>query len=121
MTQTAFRYLAWASILGLFIITDTSHAFRPHTVISPSIDRFVALFLVGAVFSFAYPKHVLPIAALLLAVVIGFELLQRLLAGRHGYIKDMFVKGAGACAGVAAAVMFRRALSLFSRRAPPAP
>nr|WP_235999704.1 hypothetical protein [Bradyrhizobium uaiense] len=116
MTQTIFRYLAWTLILGLFIVTDTSLAFRPHTLISPNIDRFAALFVVGAVFSLAYPKHVLPILLTLLAVVVGFELLQRLLAGRHGYVKDMFVKGIGASAGVFAAVALRRAFSAMSGR-----
>lgn len=119
MTQSALRYLAWASIIGLFIVTDTTQALRPHTLISPSIDRFAALFLVGAVFSLAYPKHVLTVAIALLAVVIGFELFQRLLVGRHGYVKDILVKGAGCCAGVVATVVLRRTLSALSRRTRP--
>ncbi|WP_083742040.1 hypothetical protein [Bradyrhizobium mercantei] len=104
-------------ILGLFIVTDTSLALRPHTLISPNIDRFAALFVVGAVFSLAYPQHVLPILLGLLVVIIGFELIQKLLSGRHGYVKDMFVKGAGCCAGVFAATALRRALSAMSGRA----
>ena len=116
MMQTVFRYLAWGLILGLFIVTDTTLAFRPHTLISPNADRFAALFVVGAVFSLAYPKHVLPILLALLAVIVGFELLQKLLAGRHGYVKDMLVKGAGCCAGVVAAATLRRALSAMSKR-----
>ena len=115
MPQTVFRYLAWGLILGLFIVTDTTLAFRPHTLISPNADRFAALFVVGAVFSFAYPKHVLPILLALLAVIVGFELIQKLLAGRHGYIKDIFVKGAGCCAGVVAATALRRARSAMSK------
>ncbi|WP_244064040.1 hypothetical protein [Bradyrhizobium sp. Ce-3] len=116
MTQTVFRYLAWGLILGLFIITDTVSALRPHTLVSPNIDRFAALFVVGAVFSLAYPKHLLPILLGLLTVVIGFELIQKLLSGRHGYVKDMFVKGAGCCAGVFAATALRRTLSAMSGR-----
>lgn len=116
MTRTVLRYLAWGLILGLFIVTDTTPAFRPHTLISANIDRFAALFIIGAVFSFAYPKHVLPILPVLLAVVVGFELIQRLLPGRHGYVKDMFVKGAGCCAGVIIAVALRRSFSAMSRR-----
>jgi hypothetical protein len=116
MTQTLFRYLAWGLILGLFIVTDTTVALRPQTLISPNIDRFAALFVVGAVFSFAYPKHVPPILLALLAVVVGFELLQKLLSGRHGYVKDMFVKGSGCCAGAFAAAALKRALSAMSKR-----
>lgn len=115
MTQTVFRYLAWGLILGLFVVTDTALAFRPHTLISPNIDRFAALFVVGAVFSLAYPKHLLPILLGLLAVIVGFELVQKLLSGRHGYVKDMFVKGSGCCAGVFAATALRRGISAMSR------
>ncbi len=116
MTQTVFRCLAWGLVLGLFIVTDTTLAFRPHTLISPNADRFAALFVVGAVFSLAYPKHVLPILLLLLAIVVGFELIQRLLPDRHGYVKDMLVKGAGCCAGVFIATALRRSFSAISRR-----
>ncbi|MCC8945481.1 hypothetical protein H8A97_10305 [Bradyrhizobium sp. Arg62] len=116
MTQTVFRCLAWGLILGLFIVTDTPLAFRPHTLISANIDRFAALFIVGVAFSLAYPKHVLPILLVLLAMVVGFELIQRLLPDRHGYVKDMFVKGAGCCAGVFIATALRRSFSAISRR-----
>lgn len=100
MSQTILRILAWGSIFVLFVVTDTTMGLRPHTIISPPVDRFVALVCVGAIFSAAYPKHRPAVLALLLVTVVGFELLQRLIAGRHGFVKDMVVKGAGACLGV---------------------
>ncbi|MGY4478420.1 hypothetical protein ACVILL_005834 [Bradyrhizobium sp. USDA 3364] len=116
MTQTVSRYLAWGFLLGLFIVTDTTLALRPHTLISPNVDRFAALFIIGATFSFAYPKHVLPILLVLLVVVVGFELIQRLIPHRHGYVMDMLVKGTGCCAGVIVVDALRRALSAKSDR-----
>ena len=116
MTQTVFRCLAWGLVLGLFIVTDTPLAFRPHTLVSANIDRFAALFIIGVAFSLAYPKRVLPILLVLLAMVVGFELIQRLLPDRHGYVRDMLVKGAGCCAGVFIATALRRSFSVISKR-----
>lgn len=98
MPRPPIRILAWSSIVVLFIVTET--ALRPHTIISPPVDRFIALVCVGALFSLAYPRHSLVVVGLLLVTVVGFELLQRLVPGRHGYETDMIVKGAGACVGV---------------------
>jgi hypothetical protein len=110
MMQTVARILAWGSIAALFVVTDMTMALRPHTILSPSADRFVALFCVGAIFALAYPRRIPTILIVLLGTVICFELMQHLIAGRHGYVKDAIVKGTGCCAGVFAVVALRRVL-----------
>jgi glycopeptide antibiotics resistance protein len=116
MYQIASRILAWAFLILLFVVTDTTMALRPETLISPPVDRYLALFVVGAIFSFAYPRHIVWVVAILFVFIVGFELIQRLIAGRHGYLKDIVVKGAGCCAGAGFAVVLRH---IFSKRAPP--
>jgi hypothetical protein len=116
MAQTGIRLLAWGSIVVLFIVTDTTMGLRPHTIITPNYDRLLALFLVGAVFSIAYPRHIVIILIALLAIVVGFELLQRLLAGRHGFIKDIAVKSFGVCSGIVFGAIVRRLLDICFAR-----
>jgi glycopeptide antibiotics resistance protein len=120
MAQTALRILAWGSMVALFIVTDTTMQLRPHTIISPNADRFLALFVAGAIFALAYPRRILIVVAVLLAAVIGFELLQRLIAGRHGYIKDILVKASGVCAGTMFITIVRQILGR-STKPPPLP
>lgn len=104
MFRTSLRILAWASIVALFVVTDTTMAMRPHTIISPNVDRLMALFCVGAVFSLAYPKRLGLVLVVLFGTIVSFELLQRLLVGRHGFVNDIIVKSIGCSAGALFAV-----------------
>jgi hypothetical protein len=117
MPQTAIRILAWSSIVALFVVTDTMYSLRPHTIFTPPIDRFLALVCVGAVFAAAYPKNLPLVVGVLLTAVVGFELLQRLLPGRHGFGSDMFVKATGACVGVFVSYVMHRLVELVARSA----
>ena len=98
--------MADSSMLPL--LAEPMLSLRPHTIFTPMVDRFFALACVGVIFAMAYPRQLPLVIGLLLAAVIGFELLQRLIPGRHGFDTDMLVKGAGACTGVFAGYALRR-------------
>jgi glycopeptide antibiotics resistance protein len=96
----AVRILAWSSLLAIFVITDGPIAFRPVTIFSPNVERFCALLVVGTLFGFAYPRRTLMIAAVVLAGIFMFELLQLIWDSRHASIYDVVYKSAGAMVGL---------------------
>jgi hypothetical protein len=113
MTKTLVRIFAWSSIVALFVATDTILSLRRENIFTPTVDRFFALACVGMIFSMAYPNLLLVIG-LLLASVVGFELLQRLIPDRHGFVRDMLVKGTGACIGIFIDHALRKLLEFFA-------
>lgn len=100
MPQKIFRLLAWCSLLAIFLFTDAPIWLRPVTHFSPNLERFVALFVVAALFVLAYPKKSMFITGFLICAVGLFEALQMLFAGRHATLHDVGVKDAGVLAGV---------------------
>ena len=99
--------------IALFVATDTILSLRRENIFTPTVDRFFALACVGTIFSMAYPNLLLVIG-LLLASVVGFELLQRLIPDRHGFARDMLVKGTGACIGIFIDHALRKLLEFFA-------
>jgi hypothetical protein len=103
MNQNWVRVVAWASIAALFLITDGPIGLRPETGLPPSIERFLALLFVGAVFALAYPRQTVLVLVFLWFVIGVFELLQIFIGGRHAHLRDVMFKCAGASAGVSVA------------------
>lgn len=110
MDRRIIRFLAWASIVAIFIMTDGPIAFRPSLGLSANAERFLAFAAVGALFALAYPRRLPTILALLIGAAGVFELLQLHAFGRHRNVVDFIFKATGAVAGVAGiwAFSFRR-------------
>lgn len=51
------RIGAWMVLLAILAVTISPIKFRPITGESADLERFVAFFLVGALFALAYPRH----------------------------------------------------------------
>ncbi|MFZ5736668.1 MAG: hypothetical protein ACOY6K_07290 [Pseudomonadota bacterium] len=99
--ETLLRFAAWGCLAVIAFATLSPIGLRPTTGLSPSIERFVAFALVGALFASAYPRYILFAAAVVIGAAVLFELLQVLEPSRHGRLFDASVKLAGGTAGLA--------------------
>lgn len=92
---------AWILLAAIFIFTDGPLSLRPATGLSPNVERFISLAVVGLAFALAYPRRPLLALALLLLAVGLFEFFQQFVHDRHGTLHDAAVKNAGVILGVA--------------------
>lgn len=104
--QTVFRVAAWTCLAVIALVTLGPLGMRPTSGLSPSIERFVAFAVVGALFAFAYPRYILFAALIVLGAAVLFEILQLLSPSRHGRLFDAGVKVAGGMVGLAAGWLF---------------
>lgn len=96
-----WRTAAWACLAAIALATLAPIGFRPESGFAPSVERFAAFALAGALFAVAYPRYILLAAAIVLGAAVGFELLQVLEPSRHGRIFDAAIKIGGGVIGLA--------------------
>ncbi len=117
--QFVIRAMAWLCLAAIALATVGPIGTRPITGLSPSIERFFAFAIVGALFSIAYPRYVLFAAAIVLGAAALLEMLQMLTPSRHGRAFDAAVKIVGGAAGLCAGrVVARRRRQAIDPRAP---
>ncbi|RCS24361.1 VanZ family protein [Phyllobacterium salinisoli] len=109
------RCVAWFVLVGILIITVGPITLRPVTGEPVVIERFLAFFIVGALFALAYPKRWLSVLMLVVGSAALFELLQRIAPGRHGEVSDFLFKAAGGLAGVICGYAMSRFLYLADK------
>ena len=115
------RRAAWLSILIVLLVTLVPIGFRPATGLSPNIERFCVMAVVGALFAAAYPrKFWLIVLTLSLAAAI-VEPLQFIAAGRHPSLRDVEFKSLGAAVGAAIGYAIAWVTGLIDSSTPPAP
>ena len=115
MTNRTFKIAAWLFLVAIFVATDGPISFRPRSGLSPNEERFLALGVVGFLFSLAYPRRLLAVFGLLLLSVSVFEYLLHFVHGRHGTVHDAIVKCLGVAAGVIAGTAANRFTSATNR------
>ncbi len=103
-----FRWVAWLLVLAIAAFTLAPIELRPVTGAPVNLERFAAFAVIGAAFCLGYPKHRLPVLALLLGLAGFLELAQNHVLGRHGRLPDGLVKASGALLGVAFAMLVER-------------
>lgn len=108
-TYTAIA--AWILLAAIFVFTDGPLSLRPETGLSPNLERFFALLVVGFAFALAYPKRPLFAAALILLSIGLFEFLQVFIHYRHGTLHDARIKYAGGAVGVVGGLLVNSFLS----------
>jgi len=106
--DTALKIAAWVCLAAIAFATLSPIGLRPTTGLPPSIERFTAFAVVGALFVAAYPRYISFAALIVLGAAVLFELLQVLEPSRHGRIFDASVKLAGGSIGLAAGSLFAR-------------
>lgn len=113
MTKILFRVFGWCFLAAILFMTVSPIGLRPHTIVTPDVDRAAAFFLSGAIFAIAYPRRWISLALFIIAAAFAIEALQFLSPSRHARFNDAEFKAAGAVAGIVAgkiALSLRRAL-----------
>ena len=100
MTSRIFKLAAWLALAAVIFATASPIGLRPHDMLPVNVDRALAFTVMTALFVMAYPRHWLPVAALLIAGAFGIEMLQLLSPTRHSHLFDANIKAAGAAIGV---------------------
>src|SRR5882672_2324844 len=110
--------LAWAAIIVITYATLTKVGFvyAIYFKLSPFLMgpqmrtyahfvHFVAFAVLGALFSFAYPRRTILVCCIVLGAAALLEFAQTLTPDRHGTLIDAFEKIAGGGAGILVARM----------------
>jgi VanZ family protein len=79
---------------------------RPQ-LMAPHLEHFAAYFVMGLVFSFAYPSRIGLVLLLVLGSAVTLEALQLLTIDRHGQLADAVMKMAGGICGVGLSQLVR--------------
>lgn len=116
MRPTVFRLaivMAWAGIIFITYATLTRVGFvydiyyklspylmRPEMKTYAHFVHIIAFAVLGAVFSFIYPRHTVLVCCFVLGSAAVLEILQTLTPDRHGTWADALEKMAGGAAGI---------------------
>jgi VanZ family protein len=116
MFQKLMIISAWASILALAFATLTDVGFvysiyhkvapllmRPGMRIYAHFEHVIAFAVFGALFAFAYPKHLIFVCSIVLISAVALEYMQTLTPDRHGTLIDAVEKVVGGALGIFAA------------------
>lgn len=95
------RLLGWLALAAVVFATIAPIGLRPVTGGPVSLERLGAFALLGFLFAFGYPRHRIPVLALVVVAAAGLEAFQLLEATRHGRMADFLVKAVGGGIGVA--------------------
>jgi Na+/H+ antiporter NhaA len=98
------RALAFVVLAVIVFSTLSPASLRPGTghVI---FERWASFALFGTFLGLSFPRAIGRGAIFVLFLVVGLELLQELVPGRHGEIEDALIKSAGALAGLGSAAV----------------
>ena len=98
--QTVLIVLAWLVLIGLAAATLVPLELRPHSSLSPQVERFLAFALAGLCLALAYPRRPILIIVAIVVTAFGLEAAQYLAISRHPGVPDLFAKLAGGAAGL---------------------
>ena len=97
------RIFAWLLAAAVTFATLGPASLRPQSPLGQDVEHGLAFVLVGLAFGFAYTRHRLPIAAVVIVWVGLIELLQFWAPGRHARLEDFVVDALAAAVGLAIA------------------
>jgi VanZ family protein len=109
---------AWALLTFIVYATISPIYARPPSFAPTSLEHFAAFAVLGALFCFAYPRHIALVCLVVLGSALLLEFMQLLTADRHGRIQDAIEKMAGGGVGLVtgrAILLSDRARQWFQR------
>ena len=102
---TILRLIAWLPAAAVTFATEGPASERPHSNLGHISEHALAFVLVGIAFALAYPRHMLPAAAITIAMTGLLELLQLFVPGRHARWEHLATDALAALAGFALVAM----------------
>ncbi len=111
MVRKFVGVVAWAAVAFIIYSTLVPLGMRPTVSwIGPNYERFAAYAVMSALMVAAYPRRVLRVALVVIAIALVLEISQLAISDRDGRVTDALVKVAGGLAGIAAASFWTRRL-----------
>jgi VanZ family protein len=117
---------AWVSFIFIAYATLTNVGFvysiyfklspilmQPEMKTYAHLEHMIAFAVIGALFSFAYPRYLIFVCCIVFGGAVLLELLQTLTPDRHGTLADAMEKVAGGAVGI---LLARSILYLVSGR-----
>ena len=108
MNLSFVRGAAWSLVAAIAFVTLCPIQSRPQLSTDPQAERLIAFLALGFVFGLAYPRHRAQVAVVGVVCAFALEAAQRLVAGRHGELRDVLAKTTGGLLGVLAADLAQR-------------
>lgn len=115
MNKTILRAAAVLALVAITFATLSPLHWRPQTIISADVDRFIAFAMLTLAAVAAFPRRWPFIAAAIIAFAGLLELMQALSPTRHARLDDALVKMAGAVIGAVLGRAFTEARTLLAR------
>lgn len=100
--DTARRIAGWAgwgTLAFVAFATLSPIEMRPK-IAGIGFEHFAAFGSIGFLFAFAYPRHLLGVALVVIVAAVALEAAQLLAPGRHGRVIDASIKIVGGLAGL---------------------
>jgi hypothetical protein len=107
------QFAAWASIavIAYFSLARVGVIYSIYFKLCPYLmwsdmhiyahfEHVIGFAMFGAIFSFAYPRHVLLVCCVVFGTAVALELLQTVTPDRHGTLMDALDKIAGGAFGI---------------------
>jgi VanZ family protein len=91
---------AWALLILIVYATISPIHARPAVFASTRLEHFAAFAVLGALFCFAYPRHIALVCLIVLGSALLLEFMQLLTPDRHSRIHDAIEKMAGGSTGL---------------------
>jgi VanZ family protein len=107
MFQKLVALAAWGTLAFITFATLSPIGLRPHVAADIGIEHIAAFSVAGLLFGLAYPRHIIPVIALVLGSAILLEALQLITPDRHGRLLDLGFKLLGGSIGIAIACLLR--------------
>lgn len=92
LTRIGFVYAIYFKLAPMLL--------RPEMKTYAHFEHIIAFAILGALFCFAYPRHIAFVCAIVLGSAVLLELLQTLTPDRHGTLVDATEKIAGGAIGI---------------------
>lgn len=105
LTHVEFVYAIYYKLAPLLSATEMK--------MYAHVEHILAFAVLGAMFSFAYPRRIFLVCFIVFGCAVLLEFLQTLTPDRHGTLVDAMEKIAGAAAGV---VFAKIVLNVFQQR-----
>ena len=97
------RLAAFGAIALVIALTIGPVGAREMSPVAPVWDRSVAYAVIGFLLMLSFPRHPWRVVLGMLVMIVGLEVAQEVLPGRHARIVDVVEKSVGAGLGAAVA------------------